>query len=71
MSSHTMAPLPTPREREVLAKLAEGLRNREIADDLGVTERTVRFHLEQLFQKLEVGSRLRLIRAAAAHGWLA
>jgi len=66
-----MAPLPTPREREVLAKLAEGLRNREIADDLGVTERTVRFHLEQLFQKLEVGSRLRLIRAAAAHGWLA
>jgi DNA-binding NarL/FixJ family response regulator len=42
----------TPREREALALLAEGLSNRAIAERLVVTERTVETHITQIFQKL-------------------
>jgi DNA-binding NarL/FixJ family response regulator len=42
----------TPREREVLALVAEGLSNRAIAERLFVTERTVEAHTKQIFEKL-------------------
>jgi DNA-binding NarL/FixJ family response regulator len=44
----------TPREREALALLAEGLSNRAIAERLVVTERTVEAHVKQIFQKLDL-----------------
>jgi DNA-binding NarL/FixJ family response regulator len=44
----------TPREREVLALLAEGLSNRAIAERLVVTERTVEAHVKQIFMKLDL-----------------
>jgi DNA-binding NarL/FixJ family response regulator len=47
----------TPREREVLALLTRGGRNAEIALALGVTLRTVHKHLEQIYEKLGVGTR--------------
>ena len=47
----------TPREREVLALLTRGGRNAEIAQALGVTPRTVHKHLEQIDEKLGVGTR--------------
>jgi DNA-binding NarL/FixJ family response regulator len=46
----------TPREREVLALVAEGLSNRAIAERLFVTERTVEAHVKQIFLKLDLTS---------------
>jgi RNA polymerase sigma factor (sigma-70 family) len=58
-------PLPevTPREREVLRLLAEGLTNRQIAERLVVSEHTVHRHVTNILRKLELPSRT----AAAAH----
>jgi LuxR family transcriptional regulator, maltose regulon positive regulatory protein len=53
----------TPREREVLGLLAEGLTNRQIADRLVVSEHTVHRHVTNLLRKLDLPSRT----AAAAH----
>ena len=44
----------TPREREVLERMAEGLSNRAIAGDLDVTERAVEYHVTSIFGKLEL-----------------
>ncbi|HEU4780811.1 MAG TPA: alpha/beta fold hydrolase [Steroidobacteraceae bacterium] len=51
----------SPRERETLALLAEGLSNSEIAERLGISEKTVRNHLSHLFDKLGVWSRAQAI----------
>jgi DNA-binding NarL/FixJ family response regulator len=58
----------TDREREVLVVAAEGLTAREIADRLGVRERTVTTHLARIYGKLGVGSRLAAIRLAVRSG---
>ena len=60
----------TRREREVLAVAAEGLTAREIADRLGVRERTVTTHLARIYGKLGVGNRLAALRLAARSGLL-
>ena len=51
----------SPREREVVRLLAGGLRNKEIAAQLHITERTVKFHLGRIFDKLDVDSRTELL----------
>jgi pimeloyl-ACP methyl ester carboxylesterase/DNA-binding CsgD family transcriptional regulator len=51
----------SPRERETLALLADGLSNSEIAERLGISEKTVRNHLSHLFDKLGVWSRAQAI----------
>ena len=51
MEDTTFAAL-SPREREILTRLTEGLSNAEIAERLGVSEKTVRNHLSHLFDKL-------------------
>lgn len=58
----------TDREREVLAVAAEGLTARQIAERLGVRERTVTTHLARIYGKLGVGTRLAAIRVAARSG---
>ncbi|MEW6636557.1 MAG: response regulator transcription factor [Actinomycetota bacterium] len=58
----------TPREREVLALLAEGLQNREIAARLFVTERTVKFHVSSILHKLEAHNRTEAVSIAARRG---
>lgn len=60
----------TPREREVLALLAEGAGNREIAERLGVTEHTVKFHLSAIFGKLGASTRTEAVRRALRWGWI-
>jgi DNA-binding NarL/FixJ family response regulator len=58
----------TEREREVLAIAAEGLTARQIADRLGVRERTITTHLARIYGKLGVSNRLAAIRSAARSG---
>jgi DNA-binding NarL/FixJ family response regulator len=58
----------TKREREVLAVAAEGLTAREIAERLGVRERTVTTHLARIYGKLGVRNRLAALRMAARAG---
>jgi DNA-binding NarL/FixJ family response regulator len=58
----------TRREREILALVAEGGTNREVAQLLWVTEQTVKFHLANIFRKLDVTNRTQASRWAHAHG---
>jgi two-component system, NarL family, nitrate/nitrite response regulator NarL len=59
-----VAPSLSPRERELVNLVRKGLRNREIADQLGVTEGTIKVYLHSVFEKLGVSSRTELaIRA--------
>jgi len=51
----------TVREREVVALMCEGLRNRQIAERMFIGESTVRHHLTSIFGKLEVADRLELV----------
>lgn len=60
----------TPRERDVLVLLAEGAGNREIAERLGVTEHTVKFHLGAIFGKLGAATRTEAVRRALRWGWV-
>ncbi len=57
----------TEREREVLVLIAKGLRNKEIADKLFISERTVKFHANALYQKLNVTSRTEAVSFALQH----
>lgn len=50
-------PLLTPREREILGLVGEGLSNKAMARRLGISVHTVKFHLEALFTKLDATSR--------------
>jgi len=58
----------TPREFEVLRLVAEGLHNREIAERLGVTEHTVKFHLGAIFGKLGASTRTEAVRRGLSLG---
>ncbi|MCL4298382.1 MAG: response regulator transcription factor [Anaerolineae bacterium] len=54
----------TPREEEVLGLLAQGLRNKEIGEQLHITERTVKNHIANIMAKLGVESRTEVILQA-------
>lgn len=56
------------REMDVLRYAARGIRNRDIAEELGVSTRTVEGHLTSIFNKLGVASRTEAIVQAAARG---
>ena len=58
----------TPREREVVALVSEGLKNKLIGERLYISETTVTHHLSSVFSKLEVSDRLELIIYAFRHG---
>lgn len=64
------APL-TPRELEVLPLLAEGLSNKQIAAQLGIAERTAKFHVESILGKLPAATRAEAVAVAARRGLLA
>ena len=58
----------TARERDVLARVAEGLSNRAIAEALGITERTARTHVSNVLAKLGLASRTQAALFAVEHG---
>jgi DNA-binding NarL/FixJ family response regulator len=60
----------SPREREVIAAVVEGLSNDEIASRLGISPRTVESHLRRLFERHGVSSRTELATRALRDGWL-
>ena len=59
----------TEREMEVLKLAAKGVSNRDIADRLFVSSRTVQTHLSNIFKKLEVASRTEAILYGLKRGW--
>lgn len=60
----------TRRERAVLVLLGQGLESDDIADRLSISEHTVRTHLQNVHRKLNVHSRLEIVRLVARHGLL-
>ena len=63
-------PALTRRESEVLRILASGAGNKEIADHLALTVRTIRFHIENVYLKLGVQSRTQAVRVGREEGLL-
>jgi DNA-binding NarL/FixJ family response regulator len=61
----------TERESEVLALLARGLANKQIAVSLGISEHTVKFHVSSIYQKLNVTNRTEAVREGLRGGWIA
>ena len=65
-----LSPL-TAREQEVLQHLARGLTNRAIALELGITQHTVKFHVNAIMGKLEAQSRTEAVVRATRLGLIA
>jgi DNA-binding NarL/FixJ family response regulator len=68
------APAPSPltlREGEILALMAAGRTNREIAAQLSVSENTIKTHVARILEKLEARTRSAAVARARREGWLA
>ena len=61
-------PALTPREQEVLALMAEGLANKEIAASLGISTHTAKFHVESLLRKLGAVNRAEAVHTGIRRG---
>ena len=60
----------TPRERSVLELLGDGLSNHAIAERLGISDHTVKFHLASIYGKLHATTRAEAVRRAFQRGML-
>ena len=58
----------TPRELEIVSMVSAGLRNKEIATRLSISEGTVKIHLHSIYEKLQIGGRMELSLYAREHG---
>ena len=58
----------SPREREVLDLVSRGLTNREVAEQLYISENTVKYHMKNILDKLHLQNRSQVIAWAARHG---
>lgn len=67
-SERELAALLSPRETEVVRMVAQGLRNKEIADQLALTEGTVKSYLHTIYEKLDVRGRVELTLYAQERG---
>lgn len=69
-SAPSSAPQLTPRELEIVSMVSAGLRNKDIANLLNITEGTVKIHLHSIYEKLQVSGRLELSVYARERGLL-
>lgn len=60
----------THREQSIVQLVAKGLSNREIAEQIDVTEGTIKVHLHNIYRKLAIGSRTRLAVMVKEQGWV-
>jgi DNA-binding NarL/FixJ family response regulator len=60
--------LLTPREEQVVALVADGLTNRGVAGELGLSEHTIKKYMLRIFDKVGISSRVELVLYAMAHG---
>ncbi len=60
--------LLTPREEQVVALVADGLTNRGVATELGLSEHTIKKYLLRIFDKVGISSRVELVLYAMSHG---
>ena len=60
----------SPREHQVLTLAAQGLTNKEIAYRLGISDRTVQFHINSIFHKTTTNSRTEAVALALRSGWI-
>jgi DNA-binding NarL/FixJ family response regulator len=60
----------TARQATILERIAVGHTNKVIARDLGVTERTIKYHLGEIFARAQAGSRAEAVARALALGWI-
>jgi DNA-binding NarL/FixJ family response regulator len=60
--------LLTPREEQVVALVADGLTNRAVATELGLSEHTIKKYLLRIFDKVGISSRVELVLYAMSHG---
>ena len=69
VATHSVFAALSPRERQVLALMYDGLSNMDIAERLEISEKTVRNHASNVFDKLGVWSRAQAIVFAREHGF--
>ena len=73
-SANLSRPQQNPRspngEQEVMRLLAQGHRDRDIAEQLYISERTVKFHAKNMLEKLGVRTRIQAVFEATQKGWL-
>lgn len=62
--------LLTRRETEILEYVARGHMNKQIADELGLSEQTIKNQLSSILRKLEVGDRTQAVVLAIRNGWI-
>jgi DNA-binding NarL/FixJ family response regulator len=60
----------TSRELEILRLAAQGLTNKAIGQEMGISDRTVQGHLANIFGKLGVASRTEAVTEALKRGWI-
>ena len=68
--SHTSREQPSPRELQLLTMAGRGLSNKEMAVRLGIGERTVQTHFQNVLTKLGTASRTEAVVAALSEGWI-
>ncbi len=66
--AQAVAAILTPQEVKIVRMVANGLRNKEIAEKLDISEGTVKVHMHNIYEKLQVNSRLALLRYAQEKG---
>lgn len=69
-STHSEIESLTPREREVVTLIARGFKYREIAEDLGMSQKTLETHMRHVFDKLGVASRNEVTHLAFESGFI-
>jgi DNA-binding NarL/FixJ family response regulator len=60
--------LITPREEQVVALVSDGLSNRDVAKELGLSEHTIKKYMLRIFDKLGISTRVELVLYAVSHG---